>query len=107
MLNLDWQRSAAFPQGAVYRLGWPLLLPQRYQFPPTWVIIRPGRGTVAVRSLPSNGWGIAMSIFVPFLGRLKIKPIYAVRSSERVLFRFGEAALTLLRKENARGRRFL
>ena len=43
-----------------------------------------------------------MSIYVPFVGRLKFKPVYAVRSSERVLFRFGEAALTLLRQSHSR-----
>jgi len=43
-----------------------------------------------------------MSIYVPFLGRLKFKPIYAVRSTERVLCRFQQAALTLLRKPRRR-----
>jgi len=44
------------------------------------------------------GKGVAaMSIHVPFLGRLKFKPIHAVRSSERVLFRTERMALTLLR----------
>lgn len=38
----------------------------------------------------------AMSIHLPVLGRLKLKPIYAVRSTERVLFRFQRMALTLL-----------
>lgn len=38
-----------------------------------------------------------MSIYVPFLGRLKIKPVYAVRSHERVLFRSERMALTLLK----------
>jgi len=48
-----------------------------------------------------------MSIHVPFLGRLKLKPIFAIRSTERVLFRFGEIALTRLPKGTMRsGRSF-
>lgn len=43
-----------------------------------------------------------MSIHVPFVGRLKLKPIYAVRSGEWVLFRSERMALTLLRKGQSR-----
>lgn len=39
-----------------------------------------------------------MSIHVPFLGRLKFNPVYAIRSKERVLFRSERMALTLLRR---------
>lgn len=38
-----------------------------------------------------------MSIYVPFLGRVKIKPIYAVSSIERVLFRSQRIALKPLK----------
>ncbi len=46
-----------------------------------------------------------MSIYVPFLGRLKIKPIYAVRSHERVLYRSDRMALTLLRQNKSHRRK--
>jgi len=42
-----------------------------------------------------------MCLHIPFLGRLKIKPIYAVRSHERVLLRSERMALTLLRKSQS------
>src|SRR5690606_38200974 len=46
--------------------------------------------------------GLAVSIHVPFVGRLKLTPLYAVRSGERVLFRSERMALTLLRKGHPR-----
>lgn len=41
---------------------------------------------------------VAMSIWIPLVGRLKVKPVYAVRRSEIVLLRIGSTAVTLLRK---------
>jgi len=45
-----------------------------------------------------------MHMYLPLVGRLKVKPIFAVRSSERVLLRFGTLAVTLLTKEKMRKR---
>lgn len=53
--------------------------------------------------MPEGGVA-AMSIHVPFLGRLKFKPIYSVRSSERVLLRFERMALTFLPRRGVRER---
>jgi hypothetical protein len=40
-----------------------------------------------------------MSIYLPFVGRLKLKPVFSVRTREKIIFRIGSHALVLMPKK--------